>query len=231
MNADGIAGIYRWLEYAAFGLTLERARFDFLSHAAGARRVLILGEGDGRFLARLLRCNLDASIAVVESSSRMIHLAGRRLPDAERRRVQFHQIDAVADPLPDGPFDLAVTHFFLDILNSRDAEAVILKIAASLAPNAAWLLTEFQEPAAGFRRTHANLWLSTMYRFFSITTGLRTSALPPYRHLLQCSGLTEIEHQERRFGLIRSQVWRNDAYFQTNLANSRSLRTRSTGNT
>ena len=52
MNADRIARSYRWLEYAAFGVALERARFDFLRCAAEARRVLILGEGDGRFLAR-----------------------------------------------------------------------------------------------------------------------------------------------------------------------------------
>ena len=63
MNADPIASSYRWLEYAAFGLALENARFDFLSHAAAARRVLILGEGDGRFLARLLRCNRQARVA------------------------------------------------------------------------------------------------------------------------------------------------------------------------
>ena len=54
MNADAIAGYYRWIEYAAFGPTLEYARFDFLRYAANARRVLILGEGDGRFLERLL---------------------------------------------------------------------------------------------------------------------------------------------------------------------------------
>ena len=65
MNADRIASGYRWLEYAAFGLALEQARFDFLSRAAGARRVLILGEGDGRFLARLL----DESAACVASSN------------------------------------------------------------------------------------------------------------------------------------------------------------------
>jgi hypothetical protein len=44
--------------------------------------------------------------------------------------------------------------------------------------------------------------------------------------MLERCGLAEIEHRERRFGLIQSQV-----YFQTNLANSRSLRTRSTGKT
>jgi spermidine synthase len=56
MNADriAVAATGGW-STQLFGLALEHARFDFLSHAAEARRVLILGEGDGRFLARLLR--------------------------------------------------------------------------------------------------------------------------------------------------------------------------------
>ncbi len=208
MNADRIASGYRWIEYAAFGHTLEQARYDFLSHATAARRVLILGEGDGRFLVRLLRCNRYASFAVIESSARMIHLANERVPGGERSRVEFHQIDAVADCLPDGPFDLVVSHFFLDILDSRDAETVILKVSALLAPGACWLVSEFQEPDSGFRQLHARLWLRAMYSFFSLTTGLRTSELPAYRDLLGGSGLAEIAHRERRLGLIRSQVWR-----------------------
>jgi ubiquinone/menaquinone biosynthesis C-methylase UbiE len=211
MNADRIASSYRWLEYVAFGLALERARFDFLSHAGEARRVLILGEGDGRFLARLLSCNRHARIAVVESSARMIELALQRVPSGERYRVEFHQVDASAGVLPSGPFDLAVAHFFLDSLNHRDAEAVVTQVNALLYPNAFWLLSEFQEPAGGLRRLHACVWLHTMYRFFAITTGLRASRLPPYRDVLVRCGLSEIEHRERRFGLIRSQVWRKHA--------------------
>jgi SAM-dependent methyltransferase len=207
MNADRIAGSYRWLEYAAFGFALERARFDFLSRAAEARRVLILGEGDGRFLARLLRCNRHARVAVIESSARMMELARRRTPASEQARVKFHQIDAVTGALPEGPFDLAVSHFFLDVLDCREAEAVILKVSALLSPGAVWLVSEFQEPAGAVRRLHARLWLGAMYRFFSLTTGLRASRLPPYRDILVRCGLDEIEHRERRFGIIRSQVW------------------------
>jgi len=210
VNADRIAASYRWLEYAAFGLALEKARFDSLSRAAEARRVLILGEGDGRFLARLLEYNQNASVTVIESSARMIQLAERRVPACERSRVEFHQMDAVAGAFPDGPFDLAVTHFFLDILNPSDAEALILKVSARLAPGACWLVSEFQEPTGALRLLHARLWLSAMYGFFSITTGLRASKLPPYRDLLERAGLAEIEHRERRFGLIRSQVWRKN---------------------
>ena len=127
MNADRIASSYRWLEYAAFGPALEQARFDFLSHAAQARRVLILGEGDGRFLARLLECNPRASVAVIESSARMIQLARQRVPPDDRTRVEFHHLDAACQPWPEGPFDLAVTHFFLDILTFPEAESVILE--------------------------------------------------------------------------------------------------------
>jgi ubiquinone/menaquinone biosynthesis C-methylase UbiE len=208
MNADQIAGIYRWLEYAAFGRALERARFDFLPHAAEARRVLILGEGDGRFLARLLRLNRKAYVTVIESSGQMIELARRRLPSSERSRVEFHQIDAVAGGLPDGPFDLAVTHFFLDVLDCHDAEAVIRKVGAALTPSAGWLVSEFQEPDGNLRRMHARLWLHAMYGFFSAATGLRVSKLPPYRELLKRSGFDEIDYRERRFRLIRSQIWR-----------------------
>jgi ubiquinone/menaquinone biosynthesis C-methylase UbiE len=208
MNADRIASSYRWLEYAAFGLALEQARFDFISHAARARRVLILGEGDGRFLARLLGCNRYASVAVVESSARMIQMARERVPPAELSRVEFHHIDAVTQALPPGPFDLAVTHFFMDTLNCRDAEAVIFKVNMLLSPGARWLVSEFQEPLEGVRRLHAQLWLRVMYNFFSMTTGLKVSKLPPYREVLVRAGLAEIEHRERRLGLIRSQLWR-----------------------
>lgn len=211
MNADRIARIYERLERAAFGSALEQARFHYLREAAEARRVLILGEGDGRFLARLLESNRHASIVVVEMSERMIELAGQRLPIAERSRVEFYQIDATAHSLPDDPFDLAVTHFFFDTLSCCDAGGIINKVSALLAPGASWLISEFQVPAAGLRRLHARLWLRAMYIFFSTTTALHVSELPPYRKMLEDHGLTEVCYRESRFGLIRSQLWRKCA--------------------
>lgn len=210
MNADRIAASYRWLEYAAFGFALERARLDFLGHAAGATRVLILGEGDGRFLARLLGLNHRASVVVIDTSARMIDLAQRRVPAAERSRVEFHQMDAMASDWANGPFDLAVTHFFLDVLDNHEAAAVICKVSAALAPGGYWLVTEFQEPDGSARQLHARVWLAAMYAFFAATTGLKTSRLPPYRDSLARCGLTEIDYRERRLGLIRSQVWRKN---------------------
>ena len=179
MNADPIAGSYRWLEYAAFGFALERARFDFISHAATGSRVLILGEGDGRFLARLLKCNPQANVKVIETSAQMIRLAQQRVPFGDRSRVEFHRIDAAAGALPDGPFDLVVTHFFLDTLDCRHAAALISKVSTICAPGAIWLVSEFQVPVGRVRQLHARLWLRAMYGFFSAATGLRTRNLHP----------------------------------------------------
>ena len=52
-----IARPYRWLEYLSFGPLLERCRFHRLPQMVDAKRALVLGDGDGRFLARLLRKN------------------------------------------------------------------------------------------------------------------------------------------------------------------------------
>ena len=211
MNADPLAASYRWLEYAAFGRALERCRFEFLQRAVAARRILILGEGDGRFLARLVECNSNAQIVVVDSSARMLDLARRRLPAGAHARVEFQHLDALASPLPGGPFDLAVTHFFLDCFDGAAVAAIVAKVNALLHPGALWLVGEFQAPARGWRRLHAQLWLSTMYQFFGITTGLRTSRLPDYRGVLAVSGFAELERRERRSGLIVSQLWRKEA--------------------
>ena len=93
-NFDSIARWYRWLEYVVFGRALERCRFALLPALGDARRVLILGEGDGRFLKKLLSINSTARIDVIETSAVMSKLARGRLSDEEARRVKFHLADA-----------------------------------------------------------------------------------------------------------------------------------------
>ena len=50
---DRLARSYRTLELLAFGRDLERARFAWLPALADRKSILVLGEGDGRCLARL----------------------------------------------------------------------------------------------------------------------------------------------------------------------------------
>jgi ubiquinone/menaquinone biosynthesis C-methylase UbiE len=171
MNADPIAGIYRWLEYVAFGRTLERCRLAQLPYLDELSRVLILGEGDGRFLSDLLNRNSRASVDVIESSERMIVLARRRLSPADQRRVTFLQADARSSPLPMDGYDLVVTNFFLDCLSQSETADLVAKGCSALKPGGHWIVGEFRIPGKGsLRQIHARLWINTMYRFFHATT-------------------------------------------------------------
>ncbi len=202
MNADRLATQYRSLEYLAFGRALERCRLAFLPRAARAQRVLILGEGDGRFVEQLLARHPTAHIDVVELSARMIALAQARAPQAH-----FHQRDALTW-LPAGPYDLLVTNFFLDCLTAEEAARLLPQLAQRLAPEGEWIIGDFQLPERGWRRWHAAAWLWVMYRFFAVTTALRARRVPDYRAGLRAAGLHEVDRCEWRARLIVSELWR-----------------------
>ena len=199
MNADPIARWYRWLEYLGFGRALERRRFAFLKSVANARRILVLGEGDGRFLVKLVEQNIHASIDYVDLSDRMLELARDRAGD---ERVVYHHASALELQLPEAEYDLIVTHYFLDCLNGRDAETLIAKVARSVQPSARWIVSEFREPAAW-----AHVIVNSLYFFFRITTGLRTRKLIDHRPLLKRHGFTMQRCETERFGLLTSELW------------------------
>ncbi len=206
MNADPLARVYRWLEYAAFGRALARCRFAHLGALTGARRVLILGEGDGRFVARLLRENRGARVEVVEASGEMVRVAKARVGEDER--VRWHQTDAVREPLPEGPFDAVVTHFFLDCFGEAEAAVVVREAARRLEPGGVWVMSEFSEGGAGWRGWHARAWLWAMYRFFAWTTGLRARRVPGWEGMLREAGLRREARVAERWGLVVGEVWR-----------------------
>jgi SAM-dependent methyltransferase len=206
MRIGRLAPWYRWVEYAAFGRALERRRFAFLPRLASARRVLILGEGDGRTVERLLKIAPRAEFNVVEVSPEMIALAQGRARHSER--AHFQEGDARACELPAGAYDGVVTNFFLDCFTDEELAPLVRKLAAALAAGGLWIVGEFAIPEGGWRRLHARVWIWTMYQFFGITTGLRARRLPAIERLMREAGMTRVEQESERAGLMVSEVWR-----------------------
>lgn len=198
MNCDPIARWYRWLEYAGFGRALERRRFAFLKDVAGARRALVLGEGDGRFLVKLVEQNAGASIDYVDVSARMLDVARARAGE----RVNYILGDALEIPLPAKEYDLIVTHFFLDCFEERDAARLVERVAASAKDGARWVISEFYE--SGW---WARVVIGGLYWFFGVTTGLRTRKLVDHRPLLRGAGFELEKAESSRAGLLVSEMW------------------------
>ena len=165
MNFDRVARSYRVLETIAFGNALQRARVQWLNKLPKCRRALVVGEGNGRFLVKLLRMQPDLQVECVDASRRMLKLARRRvereIPNA-LPRVQFRHDNIQASQIDLSGCDLIVTHFVLDCFDEDGLRHVVPKLAASAAPNAIWLFSDFCVPPETFQRFKAKLWLKAM---------------------------------------------------------------------
>lgn len=208
MSFDRVARSYWWMERLAFGRSLERARTAMLDDARHARRALILGEGDGRFLSELLRANPEVEVDCVDRSAQMLELARARIGD-EIRRVRFFPCDALAFDADRPDYDLVVTHFFFDCIEQRELTAIVAKLGAWSVPRAIWLMADFVIPRhSRWRRFHARAWLWLLYTFFRITAGLRTRALVDPTPHLESQGYRRVRDAHSRFGMLSSATWR-----------------------
>lgn len=204
MSFDILTPHYRWLEAITFGRKLQAARGAFVDQV-GAKRVLIVGEGNGRFLEALLQRHREVMVDCVDSSSQMLRSARERIADA--KNVRFLHEDLTVWSPEANAYDLIVTHFFLDCFTRDEVARVVGKLARAATGDAIWLLADFVIPPAGLARIHAQVWLNTMYRFFRLTTGISGSELIDPTEFLQSHGFQLRKRNFWRFGLIKSELW------------------------
>ena len=203
VSFDRIARPYRWLEYLTLGPLLQRTRLHFLPQLLTQRRALVLGDGDGRFLAELLHRNPTLCADAVDTSAVMLALLTERTGTA---RVTPHQQSAL-DYQPTAPIDLIVTHFFLDCLRQSELEALIERLVPHLTPDALWVVSDFRIPT-GPMRWPARLYVGLLYRVFGLLTGLRIRHLPNFASALEAAGLIRVGFHHRLFSLLTSELWR-----------------------
>ena len=199
MNCDWIAPHYWWIERLGMGRTLARRRRWFLPQLKNARRALVLGDGDGRFLRQLLQQNSVVQADYVDLSSRMLELARKK---AGVDRVVYRRADARALEFAQGEYDLISTHFFFDCFDSQELEALIASVAARAAPGARWVVSEFRTDTIA-----ARMLVRALYLFFRIITDLRNQSLADHRPILSANGFRLTDAGYSRGGLVVSELW------------------------
>jgi SAM-dependent methyltransferase len=205
---DRIARPYRWLEYLSFGPMLQRCRLYRLPQLVDARRALVLGDGDGRFLAHLLKENRRGHADAVDLSPAMLGLLRQRAADiGAPDRITLHCADA-REFLPSGAYDLVVTHFFLDCFTTDELRAIAERIRSRLTPGALWVVSEFAIPA-GAMSLPSRFIVRTLYAAFGLLTGLKARHLPDYAAALSGAGLRLAGHRSWLGGLLVSELWKS----------------------
>jgi ubiquinone/menaquinone biosynthesis C-methylase UbiE len=197
------------MEWVLAGDKLQRCRAAFLQVIPVPSNVLLLGEGNGRFLAELLRRHPEARFTCVDSSARMLECARARLRAQGwgGNAVQFVHADILDWSPPREQFDLIVSHFFLDCFRPEQLEEILPCIAAAAKPEARWLLADFREPPSGWAKWRARLILRSMYLFFRWFTHLPAECLTAPDALLAQNGFVLRERRLFEWGLLHSDLW------------------------
>lgn len=208
---DRVAAIYRPMEYLSFGPFLERCRFSFVKELTSCRLALVLGDGDGRFLARLLGTAPALHAYAVDGSPAMLRRLRARLARlGAHSRLTTTCADIRADGAWDMPSscDLVATHFFLDCLTPHETDDLVARIRPNLAPGAIWIVSEFEVPLAGvWRAALGRLIIGGLYRAFGVLTGLQVRQIPPWRSSLSRAGFVRRSARSELGGLLVSELW------------------------
>lgn len=221
MNFDRIAPFYAALERLTVGNLQQRARERFLPEVRSARRVLLVGEGDGRFLAAALTACPQAHFTVIEASACMLDLARRRSSAVGERSTSTDdragarphpgtdRVAFVHAALPDwqpasaGAFDLVVTNFFFDCFTPVELAPIVASLSDAAAPACTWLVAEFA-PARSWR---SRALLALAYSFFRLTAGVRARSVPDHSGLMKAHGFRLLREESMSRGLITTQLW------------------------
>ncbi len=209
MSFDRLAPFYRGMEFVLAGGKLQRCRLAWLDQVRDCRKVLIVGEGPGRFLTECVKALPEAQILCVDASAAMLDRARHALQKGGQdfRRVTFAQATLPEWEPPPGKFDLLVTHFFLDCFPPEQLQQVVSRLASGAQPGARWLLADFCEPPRGFARWRAKLILALAYAFFGLATGLPARRLAEPDLYLEEQGMRLKERRTYEGGLLHSDLW------------------------
>ena len=176
MDYSRIASTYEWLERATFGKKLQCARTAHLdrleSQLPEAAHVLIIGDGDGRFLAALLDRFPTLTIYYVEPSAAMIALAKKRVPCDARVLWMNQTIQEWCATTPCRPaskhYHLVASHFVFDSLNPDELASILQSIRPQMTRDGHWILTDFDASTSRW----AACLVTMMYGFLHLVAGV-----------------------------------------------------------
>jgi ubiquinone/menaquinone biosynthesis C-methylase UbiE len=209
MSFDSLAAHYRWMEFVLAGDKLQVCRTAFLGDVHDAKNVLILGEGNGRFLVECRRDLPGSSITCLDASAKMLGLAKHRLESCglSLKQVEFIHADALQWTPRQGAFDVIVTHFFLDCFSAQQLRRLVANLAEAALPDTEWLLADFCIPRTGPRRYRAQIIHYLMYSFFRVLAKLPARKLTPPDALLRAHHFGLRRRNVSEWGLLHSDRW------------------------
>ena len=144
-----------------------------------AEQILLLGEGDGRFLEALLAEGCRADIVCYDASTDMLDLARKRAGE-KGNKVRFLAGDIRNLRLPNNfrP-DVIGAHFFMDCFEGKELLDIAGIITREGISGGTVIVTDFKLPGGNWAwRLRGRLLIYLMLLFFRVFAGISARRLP-----------------------------------------------------
>ena len=201
-----IAGVYRYIESLVFGRGLQEARVELLGDLlrqisdSNNPRVLVVGDGDGRFLEEFLKRSPNSVVDYVDCSEGMLREA--------QRRVGFdNMVSWNCEDLRDWQgedYGAVVAHFFLDGFDGGDRDLIVDLLVSKLRDGGCILLSDF-DPAAN---SWGGVFVKVMQFFFSLVAGLPFVKVTRDDAAFEGVGGIKVSEKFWQKGWIYTQLWK-----------------------
>ena len=213
MSFDRVANYYAWMEKIIFGYDLEKIRNVHLKLIDDEESILLLGDGDGRFLKKISETGADGLIVSLDSSSKMIELSRKRLQNTDLEVQYFCQKIKNFEKLESFKPDLIFAHFFLDCF-TEDEVILIIDLLSQWSTKTTKIVVSdfFITKTNSISGTYQKLLTQTMISFFRVFCGISAKKLPNIPKIMNSKGWNCISHKSLRNGFINSWVWQIKGY-------------------
>jgi ubiquinone/menaquinone biosynthesis C-methylase UbiE len=201
---DMIADWYPLLEQIVFGSALTRSRSFFTRQVAEGKNILLIGEGNGRFLFEMIQQTSSASFTVVDSSARMLAAATRKIAALEQdARIELIRADILEWRSPTAHYDRVVTHFFLDLFRPYRLRRIVEKISRLAADDTLWINVDF---SSGNQTLRQKIVMWAQYPFFRVSAGIEAPRLFDSLPYIQQAGWQILEGGSLKSGWISAHL-------------------------
>lgn len=190
---------------------MQRCRQMNVSEFATASKVLLLGDGNGRFSTHLLTQFPEIQITSIDASGSMLRQAKKRREKAEINEDRIHSIqqNILECAINQESYDVVVAQFFFDSFEQTQLEHIADKISKGLKANGKLIVSEFHIPTdTRIGNVRARITLGLLYTIFWLLTGLKTRRLADYQTVLANSGFNMVKSVFLSQKTLVSQVFR-----------------------
>ena len=204
-----VSSIYSFLEKVVFRDKLQEYRCCFIGLMHEAQDVLLVGEGTGSFLSKLLTLNSTVRVTVVEVSREMATQARSKVEPEDRVRVFFHE-KGVSDFHSSQKYDFICTFFFWDCFDEKQIKRMFPNLVSKLQPQGKLLNSDFFENSysGSIGGILHFLLLRVLYGFFRFATGIQAERVVEINGIAKQSNLTLEEFVVDQKFPIKAEVYR-----------------------